>query len=95
MVKEGGHLHGGSLEVKAGLIRGCSRRKGLIQGSEVQLRALVGAKSSTVLGRHLGLGSGMEHGGKSGFREMLKSLAQGNVKTSGEMGTMEGIGLGG
>lgn len=38
MVKEGGHLHGGPLEVKAGLTRGCSRRKDLIQGSEVQLR---------------------------------------------------------
>lgn len=37
----------------------------------------------------------MEHGGKSGFREMLKSLAQGNVEASGEMGAVEGICLGG
>lgn len=74
MVKEGEYLHGGSLEVKAGLIRGCNSRKDLIQGSEVQLRALVGAKSFTVLRRYLGLVSGMEHGGNSGFREMLKPV---------------------
>lgn len=76
MVKDGGHLHGGPLEVKAGLTRGCSRKKDLIQGSEVQVRAFDSEPStSAVLGRCLGLGSGMEHGGKSGFREILKSLA--------------------
>lgn len=56
------------------LIRSCGRRKDLIQGSELQLRALVEAKSSTVLGRRLGPGSSMEHGGKSGFRVMLKPV---------------------
>lgn len=72
IVKGEGHLHGGSLEVKAGLIRTCRSSKDLIQGNEVQLRALVGATSAAVLGGHLGLGSSMEHGGKSDFREMLK-----------------------
>lgn len=68
-MKEGGCLHGGSLEVKAGLIRACSRKKDLIQGGEVQVRALVGATSPAALRRNLGLGSSMECGGKSGFRK--------------------------
>lgn len=55
----------------------------------------MGAKSSTVLRRYLGLVSGMEREGNSGFREMLKSLFQGNVKTSEEMGTVEGVCFGG